>query len=246
MLTTAPHRDVDALDLRILAALREDPEAAVKDLAAAVGIPSSTCAFRLRALRRRGVVSPSRLRVEPAAVGAAVQAMIRVRLGTHSKDGVQALFDALTATPGVLQVFHIAGADDFLVHVAVADAAALRDIVLERITVHAVVRATETQLVFELREGVGVLPLVPVGVTKAMLRAPCWSSVAPGAPREVSSTWYLTVTDAPTASGPDQVRRLPLRVGALPAVALSEPATSVPASKTSDRSSMSVAGRASV
>ena len=38
------------------------------------------------------------------------------------------------------------------------DAAALRDIVLERITVHEIVRATETQLVFELREGAGVLP----------------------------------------------------------------------------------------
>ena len=89
---------------------------------------------------------------------AAVQAMIRVRLGNHSRDGVEALFDALAATSGVLQVFHIAGADDFLVHVAVADAAALRDIVLERITVHEIVRATETQLVFELREGAGVLP----------------------------------------------------------------------------------------
>jgi len=104
------------------------------------------------------VITGSRLEIDPAAVGAPVQAMIRVRLGNHSRDGVEALFDALAATSGVLQVFHIAGADDFLVHVAVADAAALRDIVLERITVHEIVRATETQLVFELREGAGVLP----------------------------------------------------------------------------------------
>ncbi|MEV8219680.1 Lrp/AsnC family transcriptional regulator [Microbacterium sp. NPDC077391] len=149
---------VDELDLRILGALTDDPQAPIKDVAQALGIPASTCAFRLRTLRGRGVISGSRLEIDPAAVGAPVQAMIRVRLGNHSRDGVEALFDALVATRGVLQVFHIAGADDFLVHVAVADAAALRDIVLERITVHDIVRATETQLVFELREGAGVLP----------------------------------------------------------------------------------------
>lgn len=149
---------VDGLDLRILGALAERPETTVKELAAQLGIPASTCAFRLRGLRQRGVIRGTRLVIDPAAVGHPVQAVIRVRLGTHSKPGVEALFDDLAGTPGVLQVFHIAGADDFLVHVAVTDAGALRDIVLERITVHDVVRATETQLVFELREGAGVVP----------------------------------------------------------------------------------------
>lgn len=148
----------DELDLRILAALTTQPDAPVKQLAAGLGIPASTCAFRLRSLRTRGVITGLRVVIDPAALGATVQAMIRVRLANHSKGGVDALFDALVATPGVLQVFHIAGADDFLVHVAVADAAALRDIVLEHITVHDVVRATETQLLFERREGAGMLP----------------------------------------------------------------------------------------
>ncbi|WP_309129385.1 Lrp/AsnC family transcriptional regulator [Microbacterium sp.] len=152
------HGVVDELDLGILAELAGQPDAPVKQVAAALGIPASTCAFRLRSLRARGVISGVRLVIDPAAVGAPVQAMIRVRLANHSKEGVDALFDALVATDGVLQVFHIAGGDDFLVHVAVADAVALRDIVLEHITVHQVVRATETQLVFELREGAGVVP----------------------------------------------------------------------------------------
>ena len=159
-MVTAQHTSggVDALDLRILGAMVERPEAAVKEIAAELDIPASTCAFRLRTMRGRGVFAPARPQIDPAAVGAPVQAMIRVRLGTHNKVGVEALFDALTLATGVLQVFHIAGADDFLVHVAVSDAAALRDIVLEQITVHDIVRATETQLVFELREGAGVVP----------------------------------------------------------------------------------------
>lgn len=153
---------IDELDLRILGALSEHPEATVKRIAAEIGIPESTCAFRLRLLRERRVILGTRLRLDLTAVGLPVQAMIRVRLGSHSKAGVSTLFDALTSTPGVLQVFHIAGADDFLVHVAVRDASALRDIVLERITVHDAVRATETQLIFELRDGVGVIASHPV------------------------------------------------------------------------------------
>lgn len=149
---------VDELDLRLLGALTEHPDAAVKQLAATVGIPPSTCAFRLRSLRARGVIVGLRVDLDPAQLGSPVQAMIRVRLANHGKSGVDALFDSLAATRGVLQVFHIAGADDFIVHVAVPDAVALRDIVLEHITVHSVVRGTETQLVFERRDGVGVLP----------------------------------------------------------------------------------------
>jgi len=156
----SPIGTVDELDLSILAELANAPDATVKQIAGVLGIPASTCAFRIRALRSRGVIAGLRLAIDPSAVGAPVQAMIRVRLANHNKSGVEALFDSLVATAGVLQVFHIAGADDFLVHVAVADAGALRDIVLEHITVHEVVRATETQLVFELRAGRGVLPPV--------------------------------------------------------------------------------------
>ncbi|WP_227992042.1 Lrp/AsnC family transcriptional regulator [Microbacterium sp. CBA3102] len=90
--------------------------------------------------------------------GFPLQAIIKVRLANHTGDKVTALFDALAGVPRVLQVFHVAGVDDFLVHVAVEDATALRDIVLEHITVHPVVRGTETQLVFELRDGPGPLP----------------------------------------------------------------------------------------
>lgn len=149
---------LDELDLTLLATLSRSPDLTNKALAERLGLPESTCAYRLRMLRARGVIRGASLQVDLAALGRPVQAVIRVRLGNHNKLGVMTLFDALQRTTGVLQVFHVAGGDDFIVHVAVADAGALRDIVLEHITVHPVVRATETQLVFERREGVGVLP----------------------------------------------------------------------------------------
>jgi DNA-binding Lrp family transcriptional regulator len=148
---------LDDLDLQILAALSEDASLTNKALALRLGAAESTCAHRVRSLRARGVIRDTRVRVDEVALGYPLQAMIKVRLANHTGPKVTALFDALVAIPRVLQVFHVAGVDDFLVHVAVQDAAALRDIVLEHITVHPVVRGTETQLVFELRDGRGLM-----------------------------------------------------------------------------------------
>lgn len=148
---------LDELDLRILAALVHGPGRSNAALAAQLAIPASTAAHRVRALRTRGVIGAVTVRVEPAALGLPLQAVVRVRLGRHNEAGVAELLDALAAMPGAIEVFHVAGVDDFLVHLAVEDAEALRDAVLQHITVHEAVLTTETHLVFERREGVGVV-----------------------------------------------------------------------------------------
>ncbi len=155
-----PPAGLDDLDLRLLDALVRHPGRSNTALATQLGIAESTCAYRVRALRNRGVLAGVRVVLDTAALGLPLQAVIRVRLGRHTREGVGRLFDALVQTPGVIEVFHVAGEDDFLVHVAVEDAAALRDIVLQHITVHETVRTTETHLVFERREGVGPLARV--------------------------------------------------------------------------------------
>lgn len=149
---------LDDLDRAILRALGERADITNKALAHRLGLAESTCAHRVRALRARGIIRDTRIRVDEAALGYPLQGLIRVRLVGHTPELVTSVFDALARIPRVLQVFHVAGVDDFLVHVAVQDAQALRDIVLEHITVHPAVRATETQLVFEMRDGPGLLP----------------------------------------------------------------------------------------
>jgi DNA-binding Lrp family transcriptional regulator len=148
---------LDATDLRILGELEENGRLTNAALAARVGIAESTCVQRVRGLRAAGVITRFRAEVDPAALGLGIQAVIKVRLGSHSRDHVHSFHATLSAIPGALTIFHVAGEDDYLVHVAVASAAALRDLVLEHITVHPAVRHTETQLVFEVIPGAGVL-----------------------------------------------------------------------------------------
>lgn len=149
--------DIDEVDLAILAALSARADITNKALARRLHLAESTCAHRVRTLRHRGLIVDTRARVDTAALGFPLRAVINVRLGSHTKAGVTELFQALTEIPGVIEVFHVAGEDDFVLHVAAADAHALRDLVLEHITVHPGVRSTQTHLVFERRDGVGVL-----------------------------------------------------------------------------------------
>lgn len=148
----------DKTDLDILRALFKNNSLTNKALAARLGLAESTCAYRLRLLRAAGIIRGSAIQFDLAALGFPIQAVIKIRLGSHDAAHVNTLYDELVKVPGVISALHVAGEDDFHLHVAVESPQALRDIVLRHVTVHPVVRQTETQLVFEARDGVGVLP----------------------------------------------------------------------------------------
>lgn len=152
---------LDAADHAILRALSSDARLTNKALAHRLGLAESTCAYRVRALRDNGVILGSSLRLNLAALGYPLQAVVKVRLGSHNQEHVNTLYADLVQVPGVIQAFHLAGEDDFHLHVAVETAEALRDLVLQHVTIHRVVRQTETQLVFERRDGAGPLALAP-------------------------------------------------------------------------------------
>ncbi|WP_214466768.1 Lrp/AsnC family transcriptional regulator [Microbacterium flavescens] len=148
---------LDAFDRAILAALVEDGRMTNSALAARVGLAESTCAYRVRALRESGVISSINARIDLAAIGRPIQAVVKVHLSSHSRVHIDELFDRLVEIPGTLSVVHVAGDNDFHLHMAVASPERLRDLILEHITSHPAVTKTETQLVFEVRRGAGAL-----------------------------------------------------------------------------------------
>lgn len=147
---------VDRTDRKILAALAVDGRLSNTALAARVGVAESTCLQRVRSLRERGIIRGFHADLDLAALGLPLQAVVKVRLGSHNRDHVNSFHAILSGIPGALRIMHVAGEDDYLVHVAVATAEDLRDLVLEHINVHPAVRHTETQLVFEVIPGAGI------------------------------------------------------------------------------------------
>ena len=151
-------RHLDDTDRRIIAELLANGRLTNAALASRTGIAESTCIHRVRALRDSGVIRGFHAEIDLGAVGLPMQALVKVRLGTHNRDEVNRFHATLAAIPGVLTIFHLAGEDDYLLHVAVESSQALRDLILEHVTVNPVVRHTETQLVFGVIPAAGVSP----------------------------------------------------------------------------------------
>jgi DNA-binding Lrp family transcriptional regulator len=140
--------DIDDIDRHIVHEMARDARIANNALAERVGIAPSTCLGRVRSLRERGVIRGYHADVDPAALGRPLQAMIAVRLQSHARSRIRGFVAEVAGLPEVLNVFFLAGKDDFLLHVAAASTAALRDFV-ETLSSNGDVSYTETSLIFE-------------------------------------------------------------------------------------------------
>ncbi len=117
--------------------------------------------LRLRRLQSLGTIRGYRVDVDLASVGVSLQALIAVRLVKHDRSEIDAFRSTVPHLPGVLGVFHMAGADDYLLHVAARDAVELREFVLAHLTGHPpAVAHTETNLIFEHAAGDGWQQLI--------------------------------------------------------------------------------------
>src|SRR4051812_49322256 len=92
---TLPNPQLDDTDLAILRELAADSSVSNKSLAGRLGLAESTCAYRVRALREGGVIAGDNVRLDLAALGYPIQAVIKVRLGSHGAEHVNALYDDL-------------------------------------------------------------------------------------------------------------------------------------------------------
>ncbi|QIK62645.1 Lrp/AsnC family transcriptional regulator [Leucobacter viscericola] len=137
------------IDRRIVAALAQFGRIPYKELAAEVGIPTSTCHGRVRALEERGVIRGYRADISPEAIGQSVSALIMLRVHSHQRDRVPTLTSQLQHIPGVQQVFLIGGDKDLVVHVACESVPALRTLIAEHFGSNSALAQTQTQIVFE-------------------------------------------------------------------------------------------------
>jgi DNA-binding Lrp family transcriptional regulator len=147
---------VDDIDRAILELLAADARITNQQLAARVGVAPSTALTRLRGLRERGVIRGFHAELDLAALGRPLQALIAVRLAVHAREQIDAFTSAVRQLPGVLMVFHLAGATDYLVWVAARDAQDLREFVVDHLATHTAVAHAETSLIYEHSRGPGL------------------------------------------------------------------------------------------
>src|SRR6202011_4154031 len=125
------HVEIDDVDRRILTALHADARIPNSALAEIVGIAPSTCHGRVRRLQELGVIRGFYTDVDPAAIGRPLQAMISVSLQSNARGRIRHFIQEIRKLSQVIDVYFLAGADDFILHVAARDTEDLRSFVVE-------------------------------------------------------------------------------------------------------------------
>lgn len=141
--------ELDPIDASLIEGLERDARTTNAELATRAGIAASTAHVRLRGLEERGLITGYHAGIDQSRLGRGLQAMIGVTLRPGARqERIVAFSESIRDLPGIIQSFFVGGADDFLVHVAVADSAALRAMVVEHISAQPSVASTRTSVIF--------------------------------------------------------------------------------------------------
>jgi DNA-binding Lrp family transcriptional regulator len=150
---------VDELDAAIVRHLQQDARQTNRELAKAVGIAPSTCLERVRLLRARGVITGYHAEISLAALNRTVQALLHVQVRPLSREVIESFKASTSALPEVLSVFVVAGADDFLVHVAVPSVDALHAFVMDRFSKRREIIGFRSSVIYQHSRNMVVEPL---------------------------------------------------------------------------------------
>jgi DNA-binding Lrp family transcriptional regulator len=115
---------MDSVDRAILYQLQADGRLANNELADRVGLSPSPCLRRVKRLEANGTIQRYAAIVDPAAIGRAYEVLVWVTLREVTRESMAAIEEHFAALDEVVEAFRMMGQPDYLVRVAVADAAA--------------------------------------------------------------------------------------------------------------------------
>jgi len=121
---------LDATGWRILSALQHDARLSFHELGRRVGLTAPAVAERVRRLEQAGLIAGYRAVVPLERAGLPLLAFIRVLGMNHERyyDRMQA---ALQGLPRVVEAYHVAGEDSFILKVAARDTADLEHMIAQ-------------------------------------------------------------------------------------------------------------------
>lgn len=140
--------ELDSVDRQILNVLQINGRITNAELAERVGIAASTCIARVRSLVSRQIITGFTADVNPGQMGLALEVLVNVAVDSNARGRLSELTDELRELRGVLQIFFLAGAEDFLIHLAARDSDDVRAFVTDHLSSNPAFASTRTSLVF--------------------------------------------------------------------------------------------------
>ncbi|GAA4867148.1 Lrp/AsnC family transcriptional regulator [Saccharopolyspora cebuensis] len=146
----------EPLDTAVLRLIADEPRAGVREYARRLGVARATVQSRVDKLRRLGVLISWRPQFDPAGMGYAGLAYVRLNLAQGKLERTLA---GLAGIPEVIEANAVAGDFDLLCRVVAKDNAGLEE-VLQRIIAVDGVERTSTEVVLSRRLMPRISPLI--------------------------------------------------------------------------------------
>ena len=115
---------MDPIDRAILRHLQDDGRLSNVELAQRVGLSPSPCLRRVRALEESGAIRGYHADIDPAALDRGFEVVVHVDLMLKDRTTVEAFEERIAQMDDVVECRRMFGIPDYVIRVAVADAAA--------------------------------------------------------------------------------------------------------------------------
>ena len=139
--------EIDSKDIQILGLLLNNARLSNKEIAAKIGIAQSSTHDRIKKLTQKGYFKGAYVDIDQKKLDLNIEVMLAIKLNKQHRSIIAEFIEKASQLPGVIQLFHMAGDNDFILHVGVKDSDELRGFILDRLSTLDYIQSTETTMV---------------------------------------------------------------------------------------------------
>ena len=160
----AENGSLHPVDKRILEILQTQGRVSNVQLAAEVGLSPSAVLERVRKLEERGIIERYVTILDNRKLGLGTIAFVAVSLNLHHQDSIENFHEFVRANANILECFHVAGSEDYLLKVYTRDVEDYERFLLTRLTRTKGIDKVKTMFVLSTLKRETAMPLdgVPV------------------------------------------------------------------------------------
>ncbi len=159
MMENSHHPVLDRIDRRILDVLQREGALPVAEVAARIGLSTTTCWRRIQALEQAGVIRGRVAVLDRAALGLDVTIFAHVKLSTQGRDAIAAFAGAIRERPEVLDCYTTMGEWDFMLRIVTRDIKAYEAFYLDHLSKLPYVQSINSSVTVTVIKETTALPL---------------------------------------------------------------------------------------
>lgn len=150
---------LDAIDIRIIAAVQADGRISISELSEKVGLSASPCARRLRILEEQGIITGYTAKVDQVKVGLPVSAFASIKLERQREEDLDRFSRVVADWPEVVDCYLMTGQRDYLLRIVVKDLQAYETFLKSKLTRLDGIASIETSFALDQVKRAEALPI---------------------------------------------------------------------------------------